>query len=321
MKIVVLDGFTLNPGDLTWDAFQTLGDFTVYDRTNPDQVLERAGSAEIILTNKTVLNMELLQKIPALKYIGLLSTGANVIDIDTADKQGITISNVPAYSTPSVAQLTFSLILELCNQVGLHSREVLKGKWANSQDFCFWDAPLTELKDKTIGLIGFGDIGQQVAAIAKVFGMNVMFYSRTKKDSLDETYRQVGLEELLSISDVMSLHCPLTPQTKEIINRESLQKMKRTAYLINTARGPLIQEQDLDDALNEGIIAGAGLDVLSTEPPAKDNPLLSAKNCIITPHIAWATKEARERLMKIAFKNLQAFLSGSPINIITNLKK
>ncbi|ANE51055.1 D-2-hydroxyacid dehydrogenase [Flavisolibacter tropicus] len=317
MKIVVLDGYTLNPGDLDGSALQSLGDVTIHDRTPADKVLERAQMAEILVTNKTVLNASHIQQLPQLKYIGVLATGYNVVDVEAAKQKSIPVTNVPGYSSASVAQLTFALILELCHHVQKHSDSVREGKWSQSKDFCFWDYPLIELAGKTIGIIGMGDIGSQVADISTAFGMNIIGASRTQKGQTHRTnFRWASIEGLLDQSDIVSLHTPLVAETKGLINRSNLQRMKRSAFLINTSRGPLVMDKDLADALNTGVIAGAGIDVLSMEPPSADNPLLSAKNCIITPHIAWATKEARTRLMDVAVKNIAAFLEGKPVNVV-----
>lgn len=317
MKIVVLDGYTLNPGDLSWDALQTFGELKVYDRTPAEQVVERCAGAEIIFTNKTPVPAAALQQLPALKYIGILATGYNIVDVQAARERHIPVCNVPGYSTRSVAQLVFALLLELCLHVQEHSAVVRNGKWAASKDFSFQDFPLMELAGKTMGIIGFGSIGQQVADIAQAFGMNVVAYSRTRTDQKHRPdFQWLSLEDLLAKADAVSLHCPLFPETKGLINAERLRWMKPSAFLINTSRGPLIIDQDLADALNEGTIAGAGLDVLSQEPPEKDNPLFTAKNCLITPHIAWATKEARQRLMQATVDNLAAFLEGRPKNIV-----
>lgn len=317
VKIVVLDGYTLNPGDLSWDGFRLLGEMKLYDRTDKDWILERSEGAEVLLTNKTPLESRTLEQLSALKYIGVLATGVNVVDTEAARKLGIDVTNVPDYGTDSVAQMTIALLLELCQHVRDHQDAVLAGKWADLGDFCFWDHPLIELAGKKIGIIGFGNIGQKVADIASAFGMEILAYSRTRTDQSHRiNFRWVELSELFEQSDVVSIHCPLTPETKRMINRETLNRMKKSAFLINTARGLHIMEQDLAKALNEGLIAGAGLDVFSQEPPPPDNPLLKAKNCIITPHIAWATKEARSRLMDIAVKNLEAFLNGHELNVV-----
>ncbi len=315
MKIVVLDGYTLNPGDLSWDELKKLGDLTVYDRTPDDGIIKRSAGADILFTNKIALGEDEFQKLPGLKYVGVLATGYNVVDIEAAKKQGIVVTNIPAYGTDSVAQMTFALILELCQHVQRHSDSVMSGKWAESVDFCYWDYPLIELAGKTMGIVGFGSIGQKVGDIATAFGMNILGFDKHMTDqSKRKNFRWAEITEVLSESDIVTLHSPLTAETKGLINKDSLNKMKRSAFLINTSRGPVVVENDLTEALNTGIIAGAGLDVLSVEPPSSDNPLFKAKNCIITPHISWATREARERLMKIAVENLKAFLEGKTIN-------
>ena len=317
MHIVVLDGYALNPGDLSWKGLELLGDVTVYDRTPSDQIYERAKEAEVLLTNKTPLSAKMLSRLPRLRYVGVLATGYNVVDVKAARELGIAVTNVPAYSTPSVVQMTFSLLFALCTRVQEHSQAVREGKWCSSKEFCFWEYPLVEVSGKTLGIIGFGSIGRQVAEVALALGMQVVAYSRTvKTDFAHSRFSWVGLDELFAVSDVVSLHCPLFPETKEIINKANLSKMKPTAFLLNTARGGLVAEQDLADALNHGIIAGAGLDVLTEEPANPNNPLLTAKNCVITPHIAWATGEARVRLMKIAVSNVAHFLAGKPVNVV-----
>lgn len=319
MKIVILDGYTLNPGDLSWEGLEKLGDLKVLDRTinNSKNVINAIGDAEIIFTNKTIINKEVLERISNVKYIGVLATGYNVVDIETANDLGITVTNVPAYSTDAVAQFTFALILELTNQVGIHSAAVNDGEWVNSIDFCFTKTPLIELNGKTLGIIGFGRIGQATVKIAQAFGMKVRVFSNRKFPELEsESFKNSNLDELLSDSDIISLHCPLTEKTEGIINKNSIKKMKDGVMIINTSRGPLIVEEDLKDALNSGKVAGAAVDVVSSEPIKASNPLLQAKNCIITPHIAWAPKEARERLMKIAVANLEEFLKGKSVNVI-----
>ena len=313
MKIVVLDGYTLNPGDLNWDDIKELGDCTIYDRTPPEKTVERAKGAEAVFTNKIVFNREVIRMLPELKFIGVLATGYNVVDLDAATEAGIMVTNIPAYSTASVAQMVFSHILHIVQNVSKHTESVKKGEWANSIDFSYHITPQTELAGKTLGIIGFGQIGQAVAKIGQNFGMKVFFNNRSQKETnLDA--RQIDLDALLAKSDFISINCPLTDENTGFINKAAIDKMKTSAILINTGRGALINENDLAEALNNGRITGAGLDVLSTEPPASDNPLLSAKNCCITPHIAWATTEARERLMKIATENLKAFLEGKPQN-------
>jgi glycerate dehydrogenase len=314
MKIVVLDGYALNPGDLSWKSIEALGDLTVYDRTSPEQVRERSAGAEIILTNKTILDAAVMKSLPDARYIGVLATGFNVVDTEAARDRGIVVTNIPAYSTDSVAQLTFALILEICFQTQKHSDSVKEGKWSRSADFTYRDYPLIELAGKTIGIIGFGNIGRKVYEIASAFGMNIIALKRREDPPQLPHLSWLTLPELLGVSDFVTLHCPLTGETRGLINKSSLAMMKNTAFLINTSRGLLVEEDDLAEALDRGIIAGAGLDVLSTEPPSPGNPLLKAKNCIITPHIAWATFEARTRLVEIAAANIRAYLSGSPVN-------
>ncbi len=317
MKIVVLDGFTLNPGDLSWDGIAQFGELTVHDRTPADMVLDRSRDAEVIFTNKTPVRAEVIEQLPNLKYIGVLATGYNVVDIVAAMGRGIVVSNIPAYGTMSVAQMTFALLLELCHRVQQHSDSVYAGKWSRSRDFCFWDSPQVELAGKTMGIIGFGAIGQQVGDIATAFGMNILGTARTRRDRSErKNFSWATVEEVLQRSDVVSIHCPLTPETEGLINAKSLKTMKRSAFLVNTSRGPIIVEKDLADALSSGTIAGAAVDVLSVEPPPENNPLLNAPNCIITPHIAWATSEARSRLMEMATENLRQFIAGTPTNVI-----
>lgn len=317
MKIVILDGYTLNPGDLSWDELKKLGEVTIYDRTPAEKVLERADGAEIIFTNKTPMGADVINNLPDLRYLGVLATGYNVVNIAAAKGRGIPVTNVPGYGTPSVVQMTFALLLELCQHVQQHSEVVRAGKWSRSLDFCFWDYPLVELEGKTLGIVGYGSIGQKVGDVATAFGMNIIGNSRHWTDqSHRPNFRWAEIPELLAESDVVSIHCPLFPDTKGLINKENLQTMKRSAFLLNTARGPVVVDEDLADALNNDVIAGAGIDVLSVEPPSKDNPLFSAKNCVITPHIGWATKEARSRLMDIAVNNLVQFLAGSPVNVV-----
>lgn len=316
MKIVILDGYTLNPGDLSWSGIEKLGDCTVYDRTLPEETIARAASAEIVFTNKVLLTREIIEQLPKLKFIGVLATGFNVVDTVAARKSGIVVCNIPAYSTQSVAQMVFSHILHFAQNVSVHASSVSNNEWATSKDFAYWLTPQTELAGKTLGIIGFGQIGQAVTKVALALGMKVIFNNRSKKETeLDAV--QVDLDTLLSESDYVSINCPLTDDNKGFINKEAIGKMKASAFLINTGRGPLINEQDLADALNSGRIAGAGLDVLSAEPAAADNPLPMAKNCFITPHIAWATFEARQRLMQIASANLNAFVKGMPINVVS----
>lgn len=317
MELVILDGYTLNPGDLSWDELNKMGNLTVYDRTAVGEIVERAKDAEVIFTNKVPISRETINQLPKLKFIGVLATGYNIIDITAAREKNIIVSNVPGYSTASVAQLCFALLFEFTHHVQRHSDAVREGKWTKSADFCFWDYPLIEVANKTIGIIGFGTIGQQVADAATAFGMNILGFSRTKTDqSHRKNFKWVELPELLAHSDVISIHCPLTPETKGLINEKNLSLMKSSAFLINTSRGPIINDEDLANALNKGVIAGAGIDVLSQEPPKADNPLFTAKNCLITPHIGWATKEARSRMMKITIDNLTAFQAGNPVNLV-----
>ena len=317
MKIVVLDGYTLNPGDISWDGLKVLGDVTIHDRTPADKVVERAAGAEIVFTNKTPINEEAINQLGSLKFIGVLATGYNIINTEAAKEKGIIVSNVPGYGTTSVVQMTIALLLELCLHVQRHSDSVMEGKWAKSADWCFWDYPLVELSGKTIGIIGFGRIGQQVGDVATAFGMNIIGNSRNWTDqSHRKNFRWAEIPELLAQSDVISIHCPLFPETKGLINKESLKTMKKSAFLLNTSRGPIVVDEDLADALNNDVIAGAGIDVLSVEPPPAGNPLFKATNCIITPHIAWATKEARLRLMDTTVNNLSSFLNGTPVNVV-----
>lgn len=318
MKIIILDGFVTNPGDIGWGRLELLGDLTVYDRTAPEDLIARAVGAEILLTNKTVLNRDAISQLPKLRYIGVLATGYNVVDVGAAAEKGVTVTNIPSYSTDSVAQMVFALLLELCIHTSVHNKAVHEGEWADCDDFSFTKSPLLELAGKTMGIIGFGQIGHKVAVIASAMGMKVIAASRGRKAlPVIEGFRWAEIPELLSASDVVSLHCPLTPETRGLINKETIGLMKKSAFLINTSRGPVIVEKDLADALNSGRIAGAGLDVLSEEPPEPSNPLLKAANCIITPHIAWATKEARFRLMDIAADNVEAFIRGKPQNMIS----
>jgi len=317
MKIVVLDGYTLNPGDLSWEDLEKHGDLTVYDRTPEDRISERIKDTEIIFTNKTPITRKTLKEATSLKYIGVLATGYNVVDVDAAKELGIIVANIPTYGTMAVAQMATALLLEMCHHVWAHSEDVRSGGWTNNIDWCFWNYPLIELAGKNLGLIGFGRIGQNFAKIAEALGMNILAFDEYQnKDFESDTMRYVDLDELLKESDVISLHCPLFESTKGIINKDSIAKMKDGVMIINTSRGPLIVEEDLADALNSGKVAGAALDVLSDEPPSMDNPLITAKNCIITPHIAWAPKESRQRLMDIAVENLGQFIEGKPQNVV-----
>lgn len=314
MKIVVLDGYGLNPGDLSWDEMQALGELTVYDRTAPGELLERSAGAEVLITNKTVFTAGDMAALPTLKYIGVLATGYNVIDVQAAKERGIIVTNIPAYSTSSVAQMAFAHILNITQRVGHYAYASRHGRWANNPDFCYWDTGLVELEGKKMGIIGFGNTGKATARIAAALGMQVCAYTSKPQSQLPEGVRKMELDGIFRECDVVSLHCPLTADTKELVNAGRLATMKPSAILINTGRGPLVNEQDLADALNKGVIAAAGLDVLSSEPPLYTNPLLTARNCFITPHIAWATKEARVRLMDIAVGNLKGFINGVIIN-------
>jgi len=315
MNIVVLDGFTLNPGDLEWGELQSLGPCSIYDRTRPNQILTRAEFAEILLTNKTVISCDHLKCLPGLRYLGVLATGTNVVDLKAARARNISVTNVPAYGTKSVAQATIALLLELTHHVGHHARTVREGKWTSSPDWCYWDVPLVELDGLVLGVIGLGRIGRAVAELANAFGMKVI--AHTPSPQLAPAFAEfVDCETLFRQSDVVSLHCPLTPGTRTLVNAERLAWMKPTAFLLNTSRGLLIDERAVAAALDGGKIAGAGLDVLSAEPPSSDNPLLNARNCIITPHFAWGTKAARTRLMRIAVENVRAFLAGRPQNVV-----
>ena len=316
MKIVILDGYAANPGDLSWDEMKQLGECTIYDRTSPAEVLERAQGAEVLLTNKTVLDAETINALPSLRYIGVLATGYNIVDTEAARARGVIVTNIPAYSTDSVAQMVFAHLLNICQQVQHHSEEVRRGRWAANPDFCFWDTPLIELSGKKIGLVGLGHTGMKTARIAIAFGMEVYAYTSKSHFQLPPEIKKMELDELFAECDIISLHCPLTEETREMVNARRIALMKPTAILINTGRGPLINEQDLADALNNGRIYAAGVDVLSQEPPRTDNPLLTAHNCYITPHIAWASTAARERLMQIALDNVKAYQEGKPIHVV-----
>ena len=317
MKIVVLDGHALNSGDLSWEALSAIGELQVFDRSADDQIVARAHEAEIVLINKTRLSAQILRQLKGTRYIGVLATGYDVVDVQAARELKISVTNIPTYATASVAEFTFALLLELCHHVALHGEATRAGEWSRSKDFSFWKTPLVELAGKTIGIIGLGQIGRRVADIALAFEMRVIAANAARSPVPDwPRLRWCEVDELLPQADVVSLHCPLLPQTRGIINAKSLAMMKPGAFLINTSRGPLVVEQDLADALNNGRLAGAGVDVLSSEPPSPDNPLLRAKNCIVTPHIAWASKEARTRLLNTAIANLRAFLEGHPINVV-----
>ena len=315
MKIVILDAYTSNPGDLSWEKFEALGEFVAYDYTAPEETIERMADADAVITNKTVITREAIESSKNLKYIGVLATGFNIVDVECAKEKNIPVCNVPTYSTNAVAQLTFALITEIYNQVALHSQAVHSGEWASSKNFCFWKTPLICLENKTIGIIGFGKIGNAVAKIAEAYSMNVLCYVPREKPQPDiKNFRFVSLDELLEKSDIVSLHCPLTPETKGMVNSEFIGKMKKSAILINTSRGGAIDEDALATALNEGRIYAAGVDVLSTEPPKKDNPLLSCENCFITPHVAWAGFETRVKLIEIVYDNLKSFIDGKTVN-------
>lgn len=317
MKIVVLDGYTLNPGDLSWNGLHQLGQLTVYERTSEEMVLERIGDAEAVFTNKTPITSKVIENSPNLKFIGVLATGYNVVDVKAARSAGITVSNIPTYGTDAVAQYTIALLLEMCHHVGAHADCVKRGEWTSSPDWCFWKFPLIELAGKTMGIIGFGKIGQGTAKIAQALGMNILAYDAFRRPELESgTCHYTELDELLSESDVVVLHCPLFPDTQGIINRDTISKMKDGVMIINDSRGPLIVEEDLRDALISGKVAGAAVDVVSQEPISPDNPLLHAPNMIITPHMAWAPKESRQRLMNLAVENLKAFLEDAPVNVV-----
>ncbi len=316
MKIVVLDGYTLNPGDLTWAEFDKLGNLTVYDRTEPNEIVPRIGDAEAVIVNKCPITAETMDACPELRYVGVLATGYNVVDVAAAKERHIAVTNIPTYGTAAVAQMVFAHLLAICQHVEAHSAAVHNGEWNTNPDWCFWNYPLVELAGKTMGIVGFGRIGQTVAGIARALGMNVLAFDRHENETGRALARYVSLEELLSNSDVISMHCPLFPETERMINRNTIARMKDGVYFINTSRGQLVDEQALADALNSGKVAHAGLDVVYTEPIRTDNPLLRAKNCFITPHIAWAPKESRKRLMDIAVDNLASFIAGSPTNVV-----
>lgn len=319
MKIVVLDGYTENPGDLSWGELEKLGELTVYDRTSlldEQEAIDRIGDAEIVLTNKTPISKNVLDACPAVRFIAVLATGYNVVDVDYAKEKGIPVSNVPTYGTAAVGQFAIALLLEICHHIGDHNDSVHAGDWEHSADWCYWNTPLIELDGKTIGIIGFGRIGQKTGTIAKALGMRVLTYDAVQNETGRKIGQYVELETLLAESDVIALHCPLFPSTQGIINKETIAKMKDGVIILNNSRGPLVVEQDLADALNCGKVAAAGLDVVSTEPIRGDNPLLKAKNCIITPHISWAPKESRQRIMDCTVTNVEGYLSGAPVNVV-----
>ncbi|MEG0944535.1 MAG: D-2-hydroxyacid dehydrogenase [Angelakisella sp.] len=316
MKIVVLEGYTENPGDLSWEGFEALGELTVYDRSPAETLVERIGDADVVIMNKMPITAEIMDRCKNIKYIGVLATGYNVVDTAAAKERGIVVCNIPTYGTTAVAQYVFALLLEICHHVGHHSNSVHEGRWTNSKDWCYWDYPLIELAGKTLGIIGFGRIGQNTAVIAKAMGMNVLAFDEYPNETGRSLADYVPLDELLAKSDVISLHCPLLPSTQGMIGKENIAKMKDGVIIINTSRGPLIVESDLAEALQSGKVYGAAVDVVSTEPITANNPLLSCKNCLITPHIAWAPKESRARLMQIAVENLAAFAKGQPVNVV-----
>lgn len=319
LKIVILDGYTENPGDLSWDGFEQLGELTVYDRTSlidQDEIITRIGSADVVITNKTPISAETINSCPSIQYIGVLATGYNVVDVEAARAKNIPVCNIPTYGTDAVGQFAIALLLEICHHIGHHSNAVFAGRWEACPDWCFWDYPLIELSGKTMGIIGFGSIGQTTGRIAKALGMNIVAYDAYPNEAGQEIAEYVSLEELFAKSDVISLHCPLFPETQGLINRDTIAKMKDGVILLNNSRGPLIVEEDLAEALNSGKVFAAGLDVVSSEPIRSDNPLLKAKNCIITPHISWAPKESRQRLMEVAVSNLKAFIAGDPKNVV-----
>lgn len=313
MKICILDGYSLNPGDLDWSPVERLGDVTLFDRTSADKIVERAADADIVLTNKVPFSADTLRQLPRLRFICVLATGYNIIDTEAAARQGVVVANIPAYSTMSVAQMAFAHILNITNHVASYAREVADGKWTNCPDFCFWDSALTELAGKTMGIVGLGNTGMATARIAVAMGMKVVALTSKSADTLPEGITPAPLDDVLATADIVSLHCPLTSSTRHLINAEAIGKMKPSAILINTGRGPLVDEQAVADALNGGRLAAFGADVLSQEPPRGDNPLLSARNCFLTPHIAWATLEARTRLMSTATENVRQFIAGEPV--------
>ncbi len=316
MKIVILDGYTENPGDLSWEGFEQLGELTVYDRTEPGEIVSRIGDAEAVIINKCPITAATMDACPELRYVGVLATGYNVVDVAAAKERHIAVTNIPTYGTTAVAQMVFAHLLAICQHVEAHSQAVHEGEWNSNPDWCFWNYPLVELAGKTMGIVGFGRIGQTVAGIARALGMNVLAYDHHETETGRALAQYVSLEELLSRSDVVSMHCPLFPETERMINRETIARMKDGVYFINTSRGQLVDEQALADALNSGKVAHAGLDVVYTEPIRTDNPLLKARNCFITPHIAWAPKESRKRLMDIAVDNLAKFAAGTPVNVV-----
>lgn len=316
IRIVVLDGHTVTPGDLSWQQFEELGEVVVYPRTKAEETIERSKGADVLLTNKVVIDRSIMEALPGLKYIGVLATGYNVVDIDEATKRGIVVTNIPAYSTDSVAQMMFAHLLNITNSIGHYAKENRQGRWSRNEDFCYWDTPMLELAGKTLGIVGLGNIGLKVAEIARAFGMDVFAFTHREASSLPFEIHKTTLDGLLSAGDIITLHCPLSDKTFEMINRESIAKMKQGAILINTGRGQLVNEHDVAEALASGQLAAYGADVMEQEPPSANNPLLSAPNAFITPHIAWATFEARGRLMTIAANNVKAFIEGQPVNVV-----
>ena len=317
MNIIILDGYALNPGDLSYDCLRQFGELTIYDRTAPEEVIERAKDADALLINKVVLGEKELAQLPRLRYIGVQATGYNVVDVEAARRHGITVTNIPAYSTDSVAQMVMAHLLNITQRVGHYAQQCGEGRWSSKPDFCYWDTPLIELAGKQMGIVGFGRTGSAVARLALAFGMKVATYTSKPQEELPEGIIKMSLEELFGTSDIVSLHCPLTPTTHHLVNAERLALMKSTAILINTSRGPVVDEQALAEALNSGTLYAAGIDVLCEEPPRKGSPLLYARNCFVTPHIAWATIEARTRLLKICENNLRAFINGHPQNVVS----
>ena len=316
MKIVVLDGYGVNPGDLSWEKLKQLGELTVYERTAPEDVVKRTEEADVVLTNKVVLSADVMNRLPKLKYIGVLATGYNVVDTEAARAHGVVVTNIPAYSTDSVVQMTFAHILNITNRVAHYARENREGKWVKSKDFCYWDTPLLELSGLTLGVVGLGNIGMKVARVARTLGMEVYAATSKSSSSLPEGIQKTTFKGLLGVCDVLTLHCPLTPDTRELVNAKTLQMMKRGAIVINTGRGPLVNENDVAEALRSGQLAAYGADVMCQEPPLADNPLLREPNAFITPHVAWATVDARKRLITIAVENIKAFIEGKPVNVV-----
>lgn len=316
MKIVVLDGYGVNPGDLSWEKLKQLGELTVYERTAPEDVVKRTEEADVVLTNKVVLSADVMNRLPKLKYIGVLATGYNVVDTEAARAHGVVVTNIPAYSTDSVVQMTFAHILNITNRVAHYARENREGKWVKSKDFCYWDTPLLELSGLTLGVVGLGNIGMKVARVARTLGMEVYAATSKSSSSLPEGIQKTTFKGLLGVCDVLTLHCPLTPDTRELVNAKTLQMMKRGAIVINTGRGPLVNENDVTEALRSGQLAAYGADVMCLEPPLADNPLLREPNAFITPHVAWATVDARKRLITIAVENIKAFIEGKPVNVV-----